>query len=635
MLPTLRRNVRRLSWTLWLVIAAFIILYIPDMIGGGAANAVARVDGGSITSEEFRRALNERIAFYRNLNQGELSDEMLRQLQIERTVLEQLIQRRLILAAARDQGLSIAPQEVRDRAMQYPVFRDEDGHWIGDVEYREILTRNAVDVATFEQGLIEDLLVERLTALIADAVEVGDTELEQLYQRQQERVSFEYIQIRPTAFEIEVESDANAARLRSRFEAEPDAYRVAEQRRVSFLIADTEKLRDETVIEEAEARARYEENIVEYTTPEQIKARQILFRVSPGLDDDGKAEVQRAAEAALARLEAGADFGALAEELSDDASGSAGGDLGWVSRGRQVEGFDDAAFALEPGELSAVFETPFGYTIARVDEQRDAEVRPFELERGRIENTMAWERAEGRATSVSEDLRREALGGASLEDLAAAHGLEVQQSDLFTQQAGFGELTSADFTSRVFALGEGRVSEPLRVRVGYVVFRVDQTRAPHTPAFEEVEESVREDVIADLAAERAAEVAAGYARRLTAGEELAVLAAEAATTVENAELATRDGSIPALGRAPQLLLGAFERAAGEAGEPVEVDGRHIVYRVTEHQQPDWSLFSTQSDALREEKLNERRNELFEAYLGELRTRYSVRVYDEVLELASR
>jgi parvulin-like peptidyl-prolyl isomerase len=77
------------------------------------------------------------------------------------------------------------------------------------------------------------------------------------------------------------------------------------------------------------------------------------------------------AEEVLARLRAGGDFNALAKEFSIDTSNKdQGGDLGWFGRGMMVKPFEDAAFALKPGELSGIVETQFGYHIIKLEQRR-------------------------------------------------------------------------------------------------------------------------------------------------------------------------------------------------------------------------------------------------------------------------
>lgn len=75
--------------------------------------------------------------------------------------------------------------------------------------------------------------------------------------------------------------------------------------------------------------------------------------------DEAQAEIAALRE----KIEGGADFGAVAQDVSDCPSGAEGGDLGSFRPGMMVASFDQAAFALNVGELSGVVETPFGYHL--------------------------------------------------------------------------------------------------------------------------------------------------------------------------------------------------------------------------------------------------------------------------------
>jgi hypothetical protein len=122
----------------------------------------------------------------------------------------------------------------------------------------------------------------------------------------------------------------------------------------------------DTTIGPDELAQLYEEQAPET----RVRARHILLSVPSDASDVVRDSIQALAEQLQQQAEQGSDFAALAEQYSEDpGSGQQGGDLGWFQRGRMVQPFEDAAFALEPGEVSEVVETPFGLHIIKVEER--------------------------------------------------------------------------------------------------------------------------------------------------------------------------------------------------------------------------------------------------------------------------
>jgi peptidyl-prolyl cis-trans isomerase C len=125
-----------------------------------------------------------------------------------------------------------------------------------------------------------------------------------------------------------------------------------------------------------QARSYYDENPQEFVIDESVHLAHILLRAP---DEAERQRRRPEAEALLARLKAGEDFGELAGEHSEDGTRITKGDLGPTKRGRMVPEFEEAAFALrEPGEISGVVETRFGLHIIKLLGRTASEPRQFE-----------------------------------------------------------------------------------------------------------------------------------------------------------------------------------------------------------------------------------------------------------------
>ena len=105
-----------------------------------------------------------------------------------------------------------------------------------------------------------------------------------------------------------------------------------------------------------------------FATP-AAHARHVLIRAPAGAPEAERTEARKQAQEALARAKRGESFETIAKEMSqDEGSAIKGGDLGWFGRGQMVPTFDEAVFALKPGQLSGIVETEFGYHVIKLEE---------------------------------------------------------------------------------------------------------------------------------------------------------------------------------------------------------------------------------------------------------------------------
>jgi parvulin-like peptidyl-prolyl isomerase len=126
----------------------------------------------------------------------------------------------------------------------------------------------------------------------------------------------------------------------------------------------------------ADVHAFYEANADQFTEPAAVRARHVLVKVAPDADAGRRAEARARIETVLAAARGGTDLADLARRHSEDETAAAGGDLGWFARGRMVPPFEAAAFALEPGGISDVVETTFGFHVIRIEERRPEVLHP-------------------------------------------------------------------------------------------------------------------------------------------------------------------------------------------------------------------------------------------------------------------
>lgn len=624
----MRRHRRWLYVFLWLVIAAFIILYIPAFQGaqaGSPGETLASVDGLPITVGEFQNSYLRQRQLYERLYQGRMDPQMLKRIGLEEQVLSGLVAERLVTLEARRLGISVDDEAVAREIASSPDYQ-RDGRFIGTAEIRRLLEMRGLSVEEFEASVRGELLRRKLEALVAGGVSVSEAEAEQEFRRRNETIQAEYVLVDAARFKSEVK--ASDAEIESRFEARKDDYRIPERRVVDYLLIDAEKLRPQATVTEAEIAADYAQRREEWRQGERVCGGHVLIKVKQGeADAEGHAdaEAKHLAEAVLAELRGGADFATVARRASED-KGSAlnGGDLGCFGRGDMVPEFENAAFALDPGQLSELVRTPYGYHLLKIHSRREEEVSPLAQVRERIQEGLVAQKVRSLAEQKAEFVGSRLARGASLADAATAAGLDVERSAPLARGELVAPLTSSRLVARVFELAQGAVArEPFALPQGFGFVALVEIQAPRLPQLAEVKEKVRDDVENEQALERAR----GLAVDLRARAEKAGLdkAAQALGLLrkETPNPTARAQTLGDLGSSAALDEVAFSLPEKALSDPIRVASGFAVLRVTEKKAYVRAEFDGQKDAIVAALRQERRRQLFEAFLEEARKRASI------------
>ncbi len=635
MLDRMRRHKSWLKWSLLLVVVAFIIFYVPAFLGqddngqtGSPTDLVASVDGRRITVADFRRAYQAQIDAYRTAYGGNLSEQMLKQLGLDRQILQQLVDNEAELSEAKRLKISVSDDELAQYILTTPAFQ-ENGRFIGEARFAALLRmqRPPMTVDQFQESLRNDRVIKKLYAAVTDWITVPDPEVAREFERRNEKVKLELVSVPVDKFRSAV--TVTDADLASWFESHKEQYRIGERRRIRYLLLDVDSLRASSPPSPREVERNYTDNLELYSTPEQVRASEILFKTADKKDDEVKAK----AEQVLKEIKAGGDFAALAKKYSDDAaSAKQGGDLDFFPKGKLAPALDDVAFTLNPGEVSGVVKLADGYAILKVTDKKPAATRPLDEVRAQIADQLAWEKASAKAADLAVAMEKEITKPADLDKAAAAHGLKVQESGFFTRdEPVLGLGPSPQATAEAFSLKVGEVSPGIQVSRGYVFLTPTSVEAPRLPTLDEVKERVKEDVTKEKAKALAREKAAALVASLKGSTDLAKAAKAAGFDLKTTDLITRESPLPEIGVSPQVDGVAFALPAGAVGGPVDTDNAVVVLKVLESKQPTPFELAAGREQLRNDMTTDRRDRFFAAYMQKVRQGMKIEVNRENLQ----
>ena len=161
-------------------------------------------------------------------------------------------------------------------------------------------------------------------------------------------------------------------------------------------------------VTDAEAKAYYDKHQGLFEQPKRVRARHILVKVDSEADKSKKAGARETIEKAQERLENGEAFSAVAEEISECPSSKKGGDLGYFSKGQMVKPFEEATFALEPGQVSDIVETRFGYHLIELLDKKEASIVPYGEAKDRLTEQLKQQKVREKITEYVAELRQNA-----------------------------------------------------------------------------------------------------------------------------------------------------------------------------------------------------------------------------------
>jgi peptidyl-prolyl cis-trans isomerase C len=165
----------------------------------------------------------------------------------------------------------------------------------------------------------------------------------------------------------------------------------------------------EDEVTEAQAKEFYDENLGEFEQPDVVRASHILIRVDEDADEETVAAKQQQAAELAEKAQDGADFGALAEEFSEDPTAKQNaGDLNFFPKDRMVPEFAEAAFSMEVGTISDPVRTNFGWHVIKVTEKKEAQTLPFDDVKGDIMEYLKENRQQQAVEGVINKLREDA-----------------------------------------------------------------------------------------------------------------------------------------------------------------------------------------------------------------------------------
>jgi peptidyl-prolyl cis-trans isomerase D len=537
-----------------------------------------------------------------------------------------LIQREVLLQEANRLGLRVSDVDLR-RALQTGPFSQPlfpGGQFIGEDRYADFVQSYFhTSIQDFETQVKKEIEINRLQAMVTGGITVSDQDVRDAYRQQGTKIKFDYAvlnaedlrkQINPTDAELQAFFKQSAARYKDG---------IPETRKLAYIALNQADVPGGAApVNSQQVEQYYQAHQKDFQVPEEVKVRHILIKVATGADPKTDAAAKQKAEDLLRQIKAGGDFAALAKANSDDpGSKEQGGELGMIQRGVTVPAFEKAAFDLQPGQISDVVKTQFGYHILQVEEKQTAHLKPLDEVKAQILATLTRQQEADQQASYAQQLATEAARS-GLPQTAEAHHLHVVTTDYVPQNAVLPGLPDgAKLLTLAFAAKTGAAPQVSGTGEGFAVFQVQDVKAAHAPAFEEYKSHLVDDFKEQQLPQLLARKTNELADKAHAENNLAQAAKELGATVKTSDLVGRTAQVPDIGELATAAPDLFDMKVGQFSKAINTGHSGIVAKIDDKQEPTPDETAKNFDSMREQLLSERREQMFAVFVTALTDRY--------------
>jgi len=618
-------------------VIAMVITLVPGIGDSASSNPdvyatirstskLGRVFGGStdIKVEEVNLQLRNMLQ-QQNMTEAQLPD-FYRPILMKQAA-QQVIYGKILKQQADKLGLGVSDNDVMNFLKQGELgtLFFPEGKFIGPDKY-EAFVQNQIGmkVQDFEDAVRQQLEIQRLEAMVTGAASVSDNDVRAEYVQQGTKVKFDYAII--TSDDVSKTINPTEAELQDFYKKNQARYAnaVPEKRKITYFAFDASNLPGGAgQVTAPEIQAYYNQHIADYKEKEAISVRQILIQVPQGADAATDNAAKAKAQDVLNQIKNGGNFAELAKKYSDDpGSKDKGGEYDNIARGTFVPEFEQAAYALNPGQISGLVKTTYGYHIIQLISKTPEKTHSLDEEREQIQGILQQQKLGQAEQTFAQELVDEAQKN-GLAKTADAHHLKLVTTDPVAQGGVISSLPDGTaLLGKAFSTAQGAAPLFASTGEGYAIFQVTAIDPAHAPDFA----TWKDHILADYRQQQLPVLLEQKTTALSARahelKDLKKAAAELHIAVKTSDLVGHDATVGDLGAMTGPASVAFSMEPGQISQAIQVTSSGAVLQVTQKQTPTPEDIAKNFETTRDGMLEQSRNQLFQIYVSGLMQEYT-------------
>jgi peptidyl-prolyl cis-trans isomerase D len=617
------------TWVVKFILGAIIIVFTFWGVGSWTAqkgNRVATVDGEPVLVETYRQAYTRLMDQLRQQFGNNLSEDLLKMLNVDQQALDQVIDQKLLLNEARRLDFNVSNQELVASIASYPGFQ-VDGAF-NRRRYEVILGNNRMTPESFEAMQERSILVDKVRRFVTGNAKVSDLEIREWYNWRNSSVNVEFALFSPAKYKAEGLDDKQAQAF---FNENKENYKTDPMAKAEYVFFDPASYTQDVIVTQEDILEYYDSHTSEFNVPKTVQARHVLIKAGQdaSADEIEKARVRAVKVVRLAR--GGEDFARLAGQYSEGPSSQNGGDLGFFKKDDMVKPFSDKAFSMQAGDISDPVRTRFGWHVIKVENIKAPSIKTPDQVDEQIRKRLIDSSTKTFAYNLADSIYEASYEENSFTKSAGSKGLAVVTTDFFDRTGPQkGVVNGTVFAEAAFKLAENEISDIVDAGNGFYLIKIIKKKPASIPDMA----SVRDQVYKDWGRREKEKMAMN-----AAGAFLEFMREKADDWVPTAEKAAAETgetgyfkkteAIPQIGRSNQIARIAFELSKEKPLPDAPVKGEKGIYvvRFKGRKLPDNAGFDKEKNAIKTSLLGQKQRDIFSALVSTLRSNSEIVIED--------
>lgn len=601
---------------LLLLVVSFAVWGISgSLVNGIASNAVITAGNTSVSATDFRLAYNRQLNLLSQQFGQQITREQAQAMGVEDQVMAQLVAGALLDEQARKMGLGLSKDRLANLTAEDPAFQGPDGRFDRE-RFIYLLQQIGMRPEDYFNNRANVAIRQQIIEASTDGLKAPDTFLRAVALYRGEDRTVEYLNV-PRSIVEPVEEPADDVLVKW-FDTVKARYAAPEYRKIGYVKLEPEDISDPAAVTDEQVREDYEKNKARHTTPETRAIEQLVF---------ASADKAKTAKDAIA---GGKTF---EQAMADEGKTAADVQLGTLAKDKVPDAaIADAAFKLQPGQVSDPVQGAFGAVLVRVTAVNPEVVRPQAEVADQIRKDIALGEANRILLDVHDSYEDARAGGASLKEAAEKMKLKmvtIEAVDVTGKRPDdtiINDLpASANLLRAAFEAEQNTENQPLNIGSnGFVFYEVEGITAARERTLDEVKAKAVADWKTEQADTRLADKLKEFQKRVTDGVTLDVVAGELKLEKQTKRGLKREGNDPDFGQ--EGVSAVFDLAQGGVGITPASDGTgRLLFKVTEVIEPMAADASAMPEEARKNFAEGLAGDMLDQLVARLRGEFDVEV----------